>query len=580
VSRVTAIPSQQQSNGPNGLDSSFGAASLSKSRLPVTSLRDSALRDSGSREPSSIAPVVLAILDGWGYSHDEAHNAIRAAATPVMDALWHAYPHTLIEASGGAVGLPDGQMGNSEVGHLTIGSGRIIRQELVRISQAVKDGSIAANPALNALADKLLANGHTLHLIGLCSDGGVHSHINHLGGLLRWAAARGLQDVCIHVITDGRDTAPSSAPGFVAQVLEQIQAAGVGRIATLCGRYWAMDRDNRWERTEKAYRLLSQSSPLSDVGPVEAIEASYANNVGDEFLEPLRLSDDLITSGDGLVCFNFRPDRVRQLIRALVLPTFDNFERSLITDLDVVTFTQYEKGLPVAVAFPPESLDGLLGQVVSEAGLRQFRTAETEKYPHVTYFMNGGIEQAFPGEDRHLVPSPRVATYDQSPAMSAEQLTDSCIAAIQKGIYSLVVINYANPDMVGHTGQMQATTEAVTTVDTCVGRLMEATNRSGGTLVITADHGNAEVMEGPDGRPWTAHTTNPVPVILVEGEKRKLPGHGTDVQLRAGGGLADIAPTLLDILELPKPGNMSGLSLVAPLGSQSEPNRVAETLGV
>ena len=543
-------------------------------------MRDSALRDPTLREPSPIAPAVLAILDGWGYSHDEAHNAIRAAATPVMDALWHAYPHTLIEASGGAVGLPDGQMGNSEVGHLTIGSGRIIRQELVRISQAVKDGSIAANPALNALADTLLANGHTLHLIGLCSDGGVHSHISHLGGLLRWAAARGLQDVCIHVITDGRDTAPSSAPGFVSQVLEQIQAAGVGRIATLCGRYWAMDRDNRWERTEKAYRLLSQSSPLSELGPVEAIEASYANNVGDEFLEPVRLSDGLIASGDGLVCFNFRPDRVRQLIRALVLPSFDNFERSLITDLDVVTFTQYEKGLPVAVAFPPESLDGLLGQVVSEAGLRQFRTAETEKYPHVTYFMNGGIEQAFPGEDRHLVPSPRVATYDQSPAMSAEQLTDSCIAAIQKGIYSLVVINYANPDMVGHTGQMQATTEAVTTVDTCVGRLMEATNRIGGTIVITADHGNAEVMEGPDGRPWTAHTTNPVPVILVEGEKRKLPGHGTDVQLRAGGGLADIAPTLLDILELPKPASMSGLSLVPPLGSQSGSNRVAETLAV
>jgi 2,3-bisphosphoglycerate-independent phosphoglycerate mutase len=538
------------------------------------------LRDSAFREPASIAPVVLTILDGWGYSHDEAHNAIRAAATPVMDALWHAYPHTLIEASGGAVGLPDGQMGNSEVGHLTIGSGRIIRQELVRISQAVKDGSIAANPALNALADKLLANGHTLHLIGLCSDGGVHSHINHLGGLLRWAAARGLQDVCIHVITDGRDTAPSSAPGFVAQVLEQIQSAGVGRIATLCGRYWAMDRDNRWERTEKAYRLLSQSGVPSALGPVEAIEASYANNVGDEFLEPVRLSDDLIASGDGLVCFNFRPDRVRQLIRALVLPAFDNFERSLITDLDVVTFTQYEKGLPVAVAFPPESLDGLLGQVVSEAELRQFRTAETEKYPHVTYFMNGGIEQAFPGEDRHLVPSPRVATYDQSPAMSAEQLTDSCIAAIQKGIYSLVVINYANPDMVGHTGQMQATTEAITTVDTCVGRLMEATNRMGGTIVITADHGNAEVMEGPDGRPWTAHTTNPVPVILVEGEKRKLPGHGTDVQLRDGGGLADIAPTLLDILQLPKPDNMSGVSLVAPLATLSEPNRVAQTLGV
>ena len=556
MSRVTAIPSQPPSSRPSAINSSL-------------------------RESSSIAPVVLTILDGWGYSHNETHNAIRTAATPVMDALWHAYPHTLIEASGGAVGLPDGQMGNSEVGHLTIGSGRIIRQELVRISQAVKDGSIAANPALNALADELLANGHTLHLTGLCSDGGVHSHIDHLGGLLRWAADRGLKDVCIHVITDGRDTAPNSAPGFVAQVLEQIDAAGVGRIATLCGRYWAMDRDNRWERTEKAYQLLTQASPLSSLGPVEAVEASYAANVGDEFLEPVRLSDDLIKPGDGLVCFNFRPDRVRQLIRALVLPNFDNFERSLITDLDVVTFTQYEKALPVAVAFPPESLDGLLGQVVSEAGLRQFRTAETEKYPHVTYFMNGGIEQAFPGEDRHLVPSPRVATYDQSPAMSAEQLTDSCIAAIQKGIYSLVVINYANPDMVGHTGQMQATTEAVTTVDTCVGRLMEATNRMGGTILITADHGNAEVMEGPDGRPWTAHTTNPVPVILVEGEKRKLPGHGTDVQLRDGCGLADIAPTLLDILQIPKPESMSGISLVNPFEeTQSATNRIPQTLGV
>jgi len=258
---------------------------------------------------------------------------------------------------------------------------------------------------------------------------------------------------------------------------------------------------------------------------------------------------------------------VRQLVRALVLPDFESFPRQRLTPLHIVTFTQYEQGLPVSVAFPPESLEGLLGQVVSEQGLRQFRTAETEKYPHVTYFMNGGIEQAFPGEDRHLVPSPRVATYDQSPAMSAEKLTDSCIAAVQKGIYSLVVINYANPDMVGHTGQMQATTEAVSTVDGCIGRLLEATNRSGGTMLITADHGNAEVMQGPDGRPWTAHTTNPVPVILVEGEKRKLPGHGTDVQLREQGGLSDIAPTLLEILGLPKPARMTGTSLIEPLGS-------------
>jgi len=518
-------------------------------------------------DPSPVAPVVLAILDGWGYRPEVDYNAIRNATTPVMDALWHAYPHTLIEASGGAVGLPDGQMGNSEVGHLTIGSGRIIRQELVRIGQAVRNGSIAANPALNDLADTLLAEGGTLHLIGLCSDGGVHSHVDHLGGLLHWAAGRGLTDVCVHVVTDGRDTATNSAPGFLATIERQIAEAGVGRIASLCGRYWAMDRDNRWDRTEKAYLLLTEESPLSSFSPAEILEASYAAGITDEFLEPVRLAPGVISAGDGLVCFNFRPDRVRQLVRALVLEPFQGFERRRIEPLHLVTFTQYEKGLPVAVAFPPESLDGLLGQVISDNGLRQFRTAETEKYPHVTYFMNGGIEQAFPGEDRHLVPSPRVATYDQAPAMSAETLTDSCLAAIKKGIYSLVVINYANPDMVGHTGLMEATTQAIATVDGCVGRLVEATNRMGGTLLITADHGNAELMQGPDGRPWTAHTTNPVPVILVEGEKRKLPGHGTDVHLREQGGLADIAPTLLAILGLPKPERMTGESLILPAGA-------------
>jgi 2,3-bisphosphoglycerate-independent phosphoglycerate mutase len=527
-----------------------------------------------------VAPVVLTILDGWGYRHDDAHNAIRAADTPVMDALWHAYPHTLIEASGAAVGLPDDQMGNSEVGHLTIGSGRIIRQELVRIGQAVRDGSIARNPALNQLADRLLANGGCLHLVGLCSDGGVHSHVDHLGGLLQWAAARGLSDVCVHVISDGRDTPPTSAPSYVARVEELIQQAGVGRIATLCGRYWAMDRDHRWERTEKAYRLLCEPGPITASSAAAAISEAYASGVEDEFIEPVRLADGTVKHGDGLVCFNFRPDRVRQLIRALVLPEFDQFARQRIDDLAVVTFTQYEKGLPVAVAFPPESLDGLLGQVISEAGLRQFRTAETEKYPHVTYFMNGGIEQAFPGEDRHLVPSPRVATYDQSPAMSAEQLTDSCIAAINKGIYSLVVINYANPDMVGHTGQMEAATQAIATVDRCVGRLLETTCRMGGTMLITADHGNAEVMQGADGRPWTAHTTNPVPVILVEGEKRNCPGLGNDIELRDHGGLADIAPTVLEILGLDKPDKMSGASLIQAAGIGQAASRVPQTLGV
>jgi len=527
-----------------------------------------------------VAPVVLAILDGWGYRSADNDNAIRAAKTPVMDALWHAYPHTLIEASGGAVGLPEGQMGNSEVGHLTIGSGRIIRQELVRIGQAVQDGSLARNPALNALADQLLAEGGRLHLVGLCSDGGVHSHVEHLGGLLRWAAGRGLRDVCVHVITDGRDTAPNCAALFLERIERQIEEAGIGTITTMCGRYWAMDRDNRWERTEKAYRLLTEASPLGELSPLEALEASYAAGVTDEFLEPVRFAPELLQAGDGLVCFNFRPDRARQLIRALVLDEFSAFERQKLSPLHVVTFTQYEQGLPVRIAFPPESLDGLLGQVVSESGLRQFRTAETEKYPHVTYFMNGGIEQAFPGEDRHLVPSPRVPTYDQSPEMSAKKLTDSCITAISKGIYSLVVINYANPDMVGHTGVMQATTEAIAMVDSCVGRLWAATVKMGGTLLITADHGNAELMKGPDGRPWTAHTTNPVPVILLEGEKRKVPGHGNAVQLRDHGGLADIAPTLLELLGLPKPTLMSGESLILPAGSPAHASRVPQTLGV
>ncbi len=551
-SLVKAAPSQKQSASGNGERVSCETA-------------------------APLAPMVLAILDGWGYSPETDHNAVRKADTPVMDALWHAYPHTLIEASGAAVGLPDHQMGNSEVGHLTIGSGRIIRQELVRIGQAVRSGSIADNQALNDLGDTLLASGRPLHLIGLCSDGGVHSHVEHLGGLLRWAAGRGLTDVLIHVITDGRDSAPHGGPGFLARIQNMIEEAGVGRIATLCGRYWAMDRDQRWERTQKAYRLLTEPSEICPFTPEEVLQGSYAAGITDEFLEPVRLSEGLLESGDGLVCFNFRPDRVRQIIRALVLPEFDGFPREWLGPLHVVTFTQYEQGLPVRVAFPPESLDGLLGQVVSEHGLRQFRTAETEKYPHVTYFMNGGIEQAFPGEDRHLVPSPRVATYDQAPAMSAEKLTDSCIAAIGRGIYSLVVINYANPDMVGHTGQMEAATEAIAMVDRCVGRLVEATTRMGGSLLITADHGNAEVMQGPDGLPWTAHTTNPVPVILVEGEKRKLPGHGNDVTLREHGGLADIAPTLLEILGLPKPARMTGTSLVVPASVPAA--RIPQTLG-
>jgi 2,3-bisphosphoglycerate-independent phosphoglycerate mutase len=514
---------------------------------------------------------VLTILDGWGYRPQDDHNAIRTAHTPVMDALWQAYPHCLIQASGADVGLPDDQMGNSEVGHLTIGAGRIIRQELVRIGQAVRDGRLASNPALCELAEQLRQRDGTLHLLGLCSEGGVHSHVDHLAGLLRWASEQGLPRVCIHAITDGRDMPARGAESALRSLEAAIAASGAGVVSTLCGRYWAMDRDSRWDRTEKAYRLLTEPGQPTGLSPLEALRRSYEDGVGDEFLEPIRLEPGHLEDGDALICFNFRPDRMRQLVRALVCDAFDGFERHVRPVVDVLTFTQYERGLPVRVAFPPESLDGLLGQVVSEHGLRQYRTAETEKYPHVTYFMNGGIERPFEGEDRHLVPSPRVATYDLSPGMSALELTESCIAAIDQGVYALIVINYANPDMVGHTGRMDATSEAIQVVDGCLGRLLEATSRLGGSMLITADHGNAEQMQGPNGQPWTAHTTNPVPLILVEGERRKLAGHGNDVQLREGGGLADIAPTLLQLLELPQPASMTGRSLIRPLPVPSRP---------
>ena len=522
----------------------------------------------GSGRKGGIAPVVLTILDGWGHRNDAEHNAIRQSDTPVMEALWHAYPHTLIEASGSHVGLPDQQMGNSEVGHLTIGAGRIIRQELVRISDTVRNDQLKTTKVLEELAERMVSSDGTLHLLGLCSDGGVHSHVDHLCGLIRWAAGAGIRKLAVHAVTDGRDTPTQSAWGYIHAVETAIAETGVGELASLCGRYWAMDRDKRWERTEKAYNLYTDPTfPLAEQSPRELLEASYASGVTDEFLEPVRLSQAVMQDGDSVLMFNFRPDRARQIVQTLCLPNFDDFERRHIPALDLVTFTQVEQGLPVAVAFPPEPLNDLLGQVVSNAGLRQYRTAETEKYPHVTYFMNGGIEQPLPGEERHLVPSPRVATYDLSPAMSADQLTESCIAAIDEGTYSLIVINYANPDMVGHTGVMDAAKEAIATVDVCIGRLLDAVGRRGGTMLITADHGNAELMQGPDGQAWTAHTTNPVPCILVEGEQRKLIGHGNDISLRSDGGLADIAPTLLQILNLDQPAAMTGRSLIEPVSN-------------
>ncbi len=512
---------------------------------------------------ASVSPVVLAILDGWGHREEILDNAIKKANTPIMDSLWHAYPHTLVSASGADVGLPNGQMGNSEVGHLTIGSGRIIQQELVRITNIVKNNQLNQIAELKEIANSIKKKKGTLHITGLCSDGGVHSHIDHLLGLIKWASEVGLKKVAIHVITDGRDTPAKSASIYIKQIEDCIKKFKVGEIASICGRYWIMDRNLLWERTEKAFSNLTDPNvKVNNISPEDYLSKSYSKNITDEFLDPIRISKNFLKDDDSLICFNFRPDRARQIIKALSEKEFDDFERGNIPNLDILTFTQYEANLPVKVAFPPESLNNFIGQIVSENGLKQYRTAETEKYPHVTYFFNGGVEVPLQGENRHLIPSPRVATYDLAPEMSAEELAISCSNAIKTGQYSFVVINFANPDMVGHTGNMDAAIKAIETVDRCVGQIVNATGEMGGSILITADHGNAEVMKGPAGETWTAHTTNKVPLIFIEGEKRKIPNMGNEIYLRENAGLADIAPTLLQILNLPIPKEMTGKSLI------------------
>lgn len=509
-----------------------------------------------------IAPVVLVILDGWGYREEDRDNAIALAKTPVMDSLLEVYPHTLIHASGKEVGLPNGQMGNSEVGHLNLGAGRIVPQELVRISDAVEDGTIFTNQALEELCHNVRESQGKLHLIGLCSDGGVHSHIDHLLGLLDLAKLQGIDEVCVHVITDGRDTNVTDGIKYVKTIAEHIDKIGVGKIATICGRYFAMDRDNRWDRTKKAYDLYTQEGFLDTRNATEVLQDFYAQGINDEFIEPTRIAEGRVEEGDGVIFFNFRPDRSRQICYAFTMDEFRGFERKKINHLSFVTFTQYDPNLPVKVAFEPQQLTNILGEVISNAGLKQFRTSETEKYPHVTYFFNGGLEEPFLGEDRELVSSPMVSTYDKAPAMSALELTDVACKAIEKGIYSMIIMNYANPDMVGHTGKLEAAKEAIETVDSCLGRLIKQINQAGGTAIITADHGNAEYMADEKGNPWTAHTTNLVPFIIIEGEKRKIPGHGANVQLRDNGKLADVAPTILDILQIRQPEEMTGVSLI------------------
>ncbi|NCO75856.1 MAG: 2,3-bisphosphoglycerate-independent phosphoglycerate mutase [Cyanobacteria bacterium] len=528
----------------------------------------------------TISPVVLVILDGWGYREDKRDNAIALAKTPVMDSLLEVNPNTLINASGKAVGLPNGQMGNSEVGHLNLGAGRVVPQELVRISDAVEDGSIFTEPVLEEICHQVIQSQGKLHLMGLCSDGGVHSHLDHLIGLLDLAKLHGVAEVCVHFIADGRDTKTHEGIKYIKTIEEHIQKIGLGKIVTVCGRYYAMDRDHRWDRIKRAYDLYTIDGVGDGRNAVEVMEDSYAQNLTDEFIEPTRIAEGAIKEGDGVIFYNFRPDRARQICYAFTMDDFDGFEREKINNLSFVTFTQYDPNLPVKVVFAPQQLTNILGEVIANAGLKQFRTSETEKYPHVTYFFNGGLEQPLEGEDRELVQSPMVLTYDKAPAMSAVELTNIASKAITKGIYSFVVINYANPDMVGHTGKLDKAEQAIETVDTCVGKLLRAINQVSGTTIITADHGNAEYMKDEKGNPWTAHTTNQVPFILVEGEGRKIIGHGGNVKLRENGKLADVAPTILEILQLPKPKEMTGESLIEKSEYEVKKNRTPVSISV
>ena len=494
------------------------------------------------------------ILDGFGIN-SAAGNAIKAAKRPNLDKIFSSNPITQIGASGMDVGLPDGQMGNSEVGHTNIGAGRIVYQELTRITKTINEDKLKNNEAIVAAMDNALEKGTSLHLMGLLSDGGVHSHSSHLYGILELAKKKGLKKVFIHAFLDGRDVPPSSAADFIKECIAKTEEIGVGKIATVMGRYYAMDRDNRWERVEKAYAAMVYGEGVQADCPVCAVENSYKDGVTDEFVVPCFIKGgETIKENDSVIFFNFRPDRAREITRTLVDPEFTGFERKNgLFPLKYVCMTQYDATMPnVDVAFKPQVLKNTLGEYISSLNLTQLRIAETEKYAHVTFFFNGGVEKQYPGEDRILVKSPAVATYDLQPEMSAYEVTDKLIPAIKSGKYDVIILNFANCDMVGHTGVFEATVKAVEAVDTCVGRVIDAIREMDGVAIITADHGNADKMIDSDGEPFTAHTTNPVPFCVV----------GYDCELREGGRLADIAPTMLHILNLPKPEEMDGNSII------------------
>ena len=502
-------------------------------------------------------PVALVILDGWGLSESQQNNAVTLADTPCLDALLQQYPTAQLTASGRDVGLPDGQMGNSEVGHLNIGAGRIVYQDLTRISLAIEQNQLISNPALSGVCQKLQQNGGTLHLLGLLSDGGVHSHNSHLYALVRMAKQLGVTDVCIHAFMDGRDTPPKSGAGYLQQLEQELAAIGLGRVATVTGRYWAMDRDNRWERIEKAYLALTDGTGQPFATTQEAIQTRYAEDQTDEFIEPCIIgAPGPISDNDGVIFFNFRADRAREMTRALTDQTFSGFTRSTTPALvDYVCMSEYDATFDLPIAFPSETLQNILAEVVSAAGMKQLRIAETEKYAHVTFFFNGGVEQAWPGEDRVLIPSPtEVATYDLKPEMSAAQVTDEVVSRVASQEYDLIILNFANPDMVGHTGVLNAAISAMETVDRCVDQVVKAILAVDGQLLITADHGNCEKMTDDQGGIHTAHTSNPVPLVLVGAAHRQAKLHN--------GILADLAPTILRLLGLSQPAEMTGTPLI------------------
>ena len=504
----------------------------------------------------SKTPTTLIIMDGYGFNPDvnAADNAIAVAATPNVDKLFASNPCCKLSASGLDVGLPEGQMGNSEVGHTNIGAGRVVFQDLPRITVDIREGGFFANPAYVKAMDACKEKGTALHLYGLLSDGGVHSHIEHLFAMLKMARERGLTKVFVHCFLDGRDVPPSSGKGFVARLQDYVTELGLGTIATVMGRFYAMDRDNRWERVERAYAAMVYGEAPFEADPVAAVQKSYDNGVTDEFVEPVVCAENAcIGEGDSIIFFNFRPDRAREITRTFVDPDFAGFERKKgFFPVHYVCTTEYDATMPnVEVAYPRQKLNNIFGEYISANGLTQLRIAETEKYAHVTFFFNGGVEQTFPGEDRCLIPSPKVATYDLQPEMSAPEVAAECVRRIESGAYDVVILNFANCDMVGHTGVFEAAVKAAEAVDTGVGMVVEATARMGGVSIITADHGNAEHMVDTDGSPFTAHTTNLVPCCVV----------GADVKLRDGR-LADLAPTMLDLMGLAKPEEMTGETLI------------------